>query len=155
MLDEMAKTQSQADHYFLAYQNAIKVMGEFVETRFIASHDQGFSTPSISIKLSALHPRYEFAKKDIVVPFLIERFKTLALQAKSVGVYVPMDAEEAYRLDISLDIFEGVFTDPALANWSGLGLAVQAYQKRCYPVIEYLIHLARQHKKKICVRLVK
>ncbi len=158
MLGEMAKTQVQADYYFSAYQNAIKVMGlamhqePGVETRFIASQ---ISAPSISIKLSALHPRYEFSKRETVVPFLIDRLKTLALQAKSVGVFVTVDAEEAFRLDMSLDIFEAVFTDPDFAEWNGLGLAVQAYQKRAYAVLEYLIDLAHMHHKKICVRLVK
>ena len=149
MLGEMARTMAQADYYFQAYQNAIKVMGESTQKL------QGFLSPSISIKLSALHPRYEFVKRETVVPFLIDRLKTLALQAKDVGIYVTMDAEEAHRLDISLDIFSAVFSDPAFANWNGLGLAVQAYQKRAYPVIQYLIELAQSHHKKICVRLVK
>ena len=149
MLGEMAKTQAQADHYFLAYQNAIKVMGESPAV------SSGFSSPSISIKLSALHPRYEFGKQETVVPFLIDRLKTLALQAKNVGIYVTVDAEEAHRLDISLDIFTAVFADPEFANWDGLGLAVQAYQKRAFFVLEYLIDLAKKHNKKMCVRLVK
>jgi len=149
MLGEMAKTQTQADLYFAAYQNAITVMGES------KLNSEGFSAPSISIKLSALHPRYEFAKRETVVPFLIDRLKTLALQAKKAGIYVTVDAEEAFRLEISLDIFAAVFTDPAFADWNGLGLAVQAYQKRAYAVLEYLIDLAKSQHKKICVRLVK
>jgi RHH-type proline utilization regulon transcriptional repressor/proline dehydrogenase/delta 1-pyrroline-5-carboxylate dehydrogenase len=149
MLGEMAKTQAQADHYFSAYQNAIRVMGEKI------AKNNGFSTPSISIKLSALHPRYEFGKREIVVPFLMDRLKTLALQARKAGVYVTVDAEEAFRLEMSLDIFAAVFRDPAFSDWEGLGLAVQAYQKRAYAVLEYLISLGRLHKKRICVRLVK
>ncbi|PIZ03377.1 MAG: bifunctional proline dehydrogenase/L-glutamate gamma-semialdehyde dehydrogenase [Gammaproteobacteria bacterium CG_4_10_14_0_8_um_filter_38_16] len=149
MLGEMARTQAQADYYFAAYQNAIKVMSEST------ARDNAFLSPSISIKLSALHPRYEFVKQETVAPFLIDRLKTLALQAKDAGIYVTVDAEEAYRLEISLDIFAAVFADPAFSNWNGLGLAVQAYQKRAYVVLEYLIELARTHKKKICVRLVK
>src|SRR3990167_2700937 len=151
MLGEMARTQEQAEKYFSDYQRAIQVMGEYNKS----GGEKNFSSPSISIKLSALHPRYEFSKKETVVPFLVDRIKTLALQAKKLGVYVTLDAEEANRLDISLDIFEAVFADPVFANWNGLGLAVQAYQKRGFPVIEYLIELARAHHKKICVRLVK
>jgi len=149
MLGEMARTKAQAEHYFTAYQNAIKVMGESPTV------STGFSSPSISIKLSALHPRYEFAKQETVVPFLINQLKTLALQAKNAGIYVTVDAEEAHRLDISLDIFTAVFADPEFADWNGLGLAVQAYQKRAFSVLEYLIALAKKHHKKMCVRLVK
>lgn len=149
MLGEMARTQAQAEQYFIAYQNAIKVMGES------PGRANGFLSPSISIKLSALHPRYEFGKQETVVPFLIDRLKTLAMQAKNAGIYVTVDAEEAHRLDISLDIFSAVFADPEFAQWDGLGLAVQAYQKRAYFVLEYLIDLAKTQCKKICVRLVK
>ncbi len=154
MLGEMAKTEEQADYYFLAYQNAITVMGEMQKNVDVRQTNH-FLTPSISIKLSALHPRYEFTQQETVVPFLIERLKTLVLQAKNAGIYVTIDAEEAFRLDISLDIFEAVFSDPELSEWPGLGLAVQAYQKRSFSVIDYLIDLARSHHKKICVRLVK
>lgn len=149
MLGEMARTEAQADYYFAAYQNAIKVMGGS------QSAFKGFLSPSISIKLSALHPRYEFSKRETVVQFLIDRLKTLALQAKKAGIYVTVDAEEAHRLEISLDIFAAVFSDPAFAEWDGLGLAVQAYQKRCYFVLDYLIDLARTQKKRIPIRLVK
>lgn len=149
MLGEMAKTELQADHYFAAYQHAIKVMGESPAV------SKGFLSPSISIKLSALHPRYDYVKRETVVPFLADRLKTLAFQAKKAGIYVTVDAEESHRLGMSLDIFEAVFSDPDFANWDGLGLAVQAYQKRAYFVLEYLIDLARRHKKRICVRLVK
>ena len=149
MLGEMARTEAQANYYFSAYQHAIDVMGAFPDKR------TGFSSPSISVKLSALHPRYEFTQSETVVPFLVDRLKTLVLQAKSVGIYVTVDAEEAARLDMSLDIFEAVFKDPAIADWHGLGLAVQAYQKRAWFVLQYLINLARESKKKIPVRLVK
>jgi RHH-type proline utilization regulon transcriptional repressor/proline dehydrogenase/delta 1-pyrroline-5-carboxylate dehydrogenase len=149
MLGEMAKTQAQADHYFEAYQQAIQVMSES------SSRTEGILSPSISIKLSALHPRYEFGKSETVVSYIISRLKTLALQAKQAGIFVTVDAEEAFRLEMSLDIFAAVFTDPDFADWNGLGLAVQAYQKRAYAVLEYLIDLARLHKKRICVRLVK
>lgn len=149
MLGEMAKTQAQADHYFEAYQQAIQVMSES------PARVEGILSPSISIKLSALHPRYEFAKSETVVSYIISRLKTLALQAKQAGIFVTVDAEEAFRLEMSLDIFAAVFTDPDFADWNGLGLAVQAYQKRAYSVLTYLIDLARSQKKKMCVRLVK
>ena len=151
MLGEMARTQAQANDYFSAYQNAINVMGNFQKPSVSA----GELSPSISIKLSALHPRYEFVKQETVVPFLIDRLKTLVFQAKKAGVNVTIDAEEASRLDMSLDIVEAVFSDPLFANWHGLGMAVQAYQKRAYAVLEYLIELARTQHKKIPVRLVK
>src|SRR3990167_8994451 len=102
MLGEMARTFAQANRYFEAYQNAITVLAN------APSRDQGFPSPSISIKLSALHPRYEFMKRETAVPFLIDRLKKLALQAKSVCVYVTVDAEEANRLEMSLDIFKTV-----------------------------------------------
>lgn len=149
MLGEMAKTEMQADHYFVAYQHAISVMGES------SAVSKGFLSPSISIKLSALHPRYETIKSETVVPFLADRLKTLALQAKKAGIYVTVDAEESYRLDLSLDIFEKVFADSELSGWPGLGLAVQAYQKRGYAVLNYLIDLSKRYRKKISVRLVK
>lgn len=152
MLGEMARTQEQADDYFAAYQYAIKVMGE---NKSCVGVGVSSAPASISIKLSALHPRYEFSKQEMVVPFLIDRLKTLSLQAKNAGIEITLDAEEANRLDMSLDIFEAVFVDAAFANWDGLGLAVQAYQKRAYCVLEYLVELARTHQKKIPVRLVK
>lgn len=149
MLGEMARTEAQADFYFQAYQNAIKVMGASPRK------SNGFLSPSISIKLSALHPRYEFAKREMVIPLLVNKLKTLALQAKHAGIYVTVDAEEAHRLDMSLDIFSEVFADAEFSGWNGLGLAVQAYQKRAYSTIAYLIDLANKYHKKICVRLVK
>lgn len=153
MLGEMAKTQEQADFYFAAYQNAINTLQKpSVREAPSCEATQSFS---ISIKLSALHPRYEFAKQETVVPFLIARLKILVLQAKNANVQVTIDAEEANRLDMSLDIFEAVFADADFAHWNGLGLAVQAYQKRSLAVLEHLILLARSHQKKIPVRLVK
>ncbi|OGT53432.1 MAG: bifunctional proline dehydrogenase/L-glutamate gamma-semialdehyde dehydrogenase [Gammaproteobacteria bacterium RIFCSPHIGHO2_12_FULL_42_13] len=149
MLGEMARTFAQANRYFEAYQNAITVLAN------APSRDQGFASPSISIKLSALHPRYEFMKRETVVPFLIDRLKTLVFQAKKSGVSVTVDAEESNRLGLSLDIFEAVFADPDFSRWDGLGLAIQAYQKRAYVVLEHLIDLARRHKKRFHVRLVK
>lgn len=149
MLGEMARTEEQAKVYYDAYETAINAMGE------ASQEEDVFSRPTISIKLSALHPRYEFTHRETVVPYLVEKLKGLVVQAKNKGIRVTVDAEEAARLDISLDIFEKVFVDPAFDGWNGFGLAVQAYQKRGYAVLEWLIELARTHNKKIPVRLVK
>jgi len=150
MLGEMACTMEQASFYFSAYQKAIDEIANSLSNTL-----PSFSRPTISIKLSALYPRYEFTHRETAVPFLIAELKKLVLQAKKHNIYVTIDAEEATRLDMSLDIFEAVYTDPDLNGWEGLGLAVQAYQKRCYALLEWLIDLARTHQKKIGVRLVK
>src|SRR3990167_4363804 len=149
MLGEMAKTQAQADFYFSEYQTAIAAIGK------AGSSESGFGSKSISVKLSALDPRYEFSQRETAIPIVTARLKTLALQAKSAKVQLTIDAEESYRLDLSLDIFESVFSDPELKDWEGLGLAVQAYQKRSYFLIQWLIDLAKKYQKKISVRLVK
>lgn len=150
MLGEMARTYEQANDYFKAYQKAIDAVAASIE-----HNSETFAIPTISVKISALHPRYEFSHRESVIPLLVKQLKMLALQAKAKNIHLTVDAEEAARLDISLDIFEQVFCDPDLANWPGLGLAVQAYQKRCFALVEYLIQLARQENKKIGVRLVK
>lgn len=149
MLGEVARTQADADRYFAAYAHAIKILG--------SSHQatQVHQAPSISVKLSALHPRYDYVKREDVVPVLIERVKNLAMLAKAQGISMTIDAEEADRLEMSLDIFAGLFCDSALAGWEGLGLAVQAYQKRTLPLINWLIELSRSQQRRIPVRLVK
>lgn len=150
MLGEMARTTAQAEVYFDAYASAIDTIG-----RSLPEKQNEFTAPTISVKLSALYPRYEFAKQAECVPFLVKQLKTLALQAKTAGIHLTVDAEEADRLDLSLDIFYAVFSDSDLDDWEGFGLAVQAYQKRAYAVLEWVINKARQLKKKIPVRLVK
>lgn len=149
MLGEVALTQSDADRYFRAYQEAIETIGQHKTEKDL------YRGPSISIKLSALFPRYEFSQRDRAVPFLIERLKMLALAAKKAGMSLTVDAEEAARLDISLTIFEAVFKDPGLSDWEGLGLAVQAYQKRAFYLIDWLVALSAEVNKRIQVRLVK
>jgi RHH-type transcriptional regulator, proline utilization regulon repressor / proline dehydrogenase / delta 1-pyrroline-5-carboxylate dehydrogenase len=149
MLGEAARTAKDAERYFQAYQNAIKEIGKVALGK--ALND----APGISVKLSALHPRYEFAKKETVVPFLIKQLKKLALAAKDNHITLTVDAEEAERLDISLDIIGAVFCDPDLAHWEGFGLAVQSYQKRASSVIDWLIDLAKKQKKRWMVRLIK
>jgi len=149
MLGEVARTQDDADRYFQAYQNAIKALG-----KADVDHDIN-SGQSVSIKLSALYPRYEFSQRERALPFLSERLKTLCRLAKEGHLNLTVDAEEADRLELSFAIFETVFRDPEFQNWSGLGLALQAYQKRAYSAIEYLIDMARSCKKRIKIRLVK
>lgn len=143
MLGEAARTAEDAERYLNAYQEAIKAIG---------GTNQG---AGISIKLSALHPRYEFAKRERVLKELVPRVKALAFQAKDARIGFTIDAEEAERLDISLDVIEAVFSDPLLEGWEGFGVVIQAYQKRAIPVIDWAIALARQYKRRLAVRLVK
>ncbi len=149
MLGEAARTAKDAERYFLAYQSAISAIGNVLPEKSLRD------APGISIKLSALHPRYELAKQDTVVPFLVRQLKSLALQAKKNNISLTVDAEEADRLDISLDIIEAVFCDPELANWEGFGLAVQSYQKRAPFVIDWLVQLSQKQGKRWMVRLIK
>lgn len=149
MLGEAARTQADAERYFKAYQDSILAIGAHGKQKsYIAG-------PGISVKLSALHPRYEYAKRDIVFPDLVKKLRTLVYLAMEQGIGLTVDAEEADRLDLSLDILEAVFTDPKLEDWEGLGLAVQAYQKRAFYVIDWLAQLSRKHKRKWMIRLVK
>lgn len=149
MLGESARTAEDAEHYFASYVEAIDAIGN------TASHDSPAKNPGISVKLSALHPRYEYTHYDRVMKELPPLLLTLAKQAKKYNIGLTVDAEEADRLDISLDIFEKVFCDPSLSGWEGLGLAVQAYQKRASHVIDWLRELSQQQGKRMMVRLVK
>ncbi len=152
MLGEAARTDKDANYYFAEYSDAIKSISQ------AAKHQKPQDlklNPGISIKLSALEARYELAKKDRVYLNLISKLKKLCLMAKDANIGLTVDAEESYRLDISLDIFEQVFKDKELDGWEGLGLAVQAYQKRAYSVLEYLASLSTKCNKRIMVRLVK
>ena len=149
MLGEAALTEADAERYFDAYMRAIEELGESATGASI------FAEHSISVKLSALHPRYEFEQRTRVLEELVPRVLELALKAKEVGVALTMDAEEASRLEISLEIFQRVFEDSDLAGWDGFGLAVQAYQKRALSVVQWLVDLAQGSNRKIPVRLVK
>ncbi len=149
MLGEAARTADDATRYFTAYSQAIDAIGQ------AATGSSPADNPGISVKLSALHPRYEFAKRARVMKELPQRLLTLALQAKKYNIGFTVDAEEADRLDLSLDIIEQVFSDPSLSNWEGFGLAVQAYQKRAFYLIDWLAALSKQNGKRIMVRLVK
>ena len=114
-----------------------------------------FANPGISIKLSALHPRYEYAQRERVLVELTPKVQALAERARAGNIGVTLDAEEADRLDLSLDIFEQVFTSAALQDWEGFGLAIQAYQKRAPFVVDWLAALARSQRRRIMARLVK
>ncbi|WP_448188917.1 bifunctional proline dehydrogenase/L-glutamate gamma-semialdehyde dehydrogenase PutA [Azospirillum sp. sgz301742] len=149
MLGEAARTMEDAKRYFDLYSMAIAAIGGARGPRDV------FASPGISVKLSALHPRYELAQRDRVMAELLPRVKDLALKAKSAGIHLTVDAEEADRLDLSLDLIEAVFRDPALNGWEGFGLAVQAYQKRALPLIGWLEDLARSTGRRLMVRLVK
>ncbi|CAG4977646.1 bifunctional proline dehydrogenase/L-glutamate gamma-semialdehyde dehydrogenase PutA [Novilysobacter luteus] len=151
MLGEAALTEADAQRYLQAYRDAIAAIGSSGDFH---SADV-FGTPSISVKLSALHPRYEHAKRARVLAELTPRVLELAQLAKQHGIGFTVDAEEADRLELSLDVFAGAYADGSLDGWEGCGLAVQAYQKRAPEVIDFIAHLARQHGRRIPVRLVK
>ena len=149
MLGESAHTAADAIRYFESYTGAIEAIGREADGR------SALLAPSISIKLSALHPRYEVAQRQRVSSELAPAVKALALKAKSAGIGFTIDAEEVDRLELSLDIVEALALDPELSGWNGLGLAVQAYQKRALPVIDWLADLARRAERRLMVRLVK
>jgi RHH-type proline utilization regulon transcriptional repressor/proline dehydrogenase/delta 1-pyrroline-5-carboxylate dehydrogenase len=149
MLGEAALTQADADRYLQAYRSAIDAIGG--SGRF----DDEIVAPSISVKLSALHPRYEHAKRERVLVELAPRLLDLAQRAKRYRIGMTIDAEEADRLELSLDVIEAAWSDPSLAGWNGFGIVVQAYQKRAPFVIDWIADLARRHGRRIPVRLVK
>ncbi len=150
MLGEAARTMPDADEYFEAYCRSIDAIGAAAP-----KNAPLFARPGISIKLSALHPRYEFARREQMQAELAPRLTALARQARECDVSLAVDAEEADRLDLSLDIFAAVAQDPAVAGWEGFGFVVQAYQKRALPVIAWLSDLAQRLGCRIPVRLVK
>lgn len=149
MLGESARTAKDAEHYYASYVHAIDAIGKAAKLKSPAEN------PGISVKLSALHPRYEFAKHDRVMRELPPLLLALAQQAKQYNIGFTVDAEEADRLDLSLDIFEKVFSDPSLNGWEGFGLAVQVYQKRAFYVLDWLADLSQRQQRRIMVRLVK
>jgi RHH-type proline utilization regulon transcriptional repressor/proline dehydrogenase/delta 1-pyrroline-5-carboxylate dehydrogenase len=149
MLGEAAMTAADAERYQQAYLAAINVMGKHRST------DNIYAADSISVKLSALHPRYEYAQRERVLEELPARLLPLAEAAASHDIALTVDAEEADRLVLSLEVFAKVAAAPSLQGWQGLGLAIQAYQKRCWEVIGYLEDLARTTGRRLPVRLVK
>ena len=149
MLGEAAFTMADADRYFESYRNALKV----VVAR--ATGNDVFARNSISVKLSALHPRYEEKQEARVMAELLPRVADLAGLARDLNVGLTLDAEELNRLDLSLEFFGRLAQDDRLKGWDGLGLAVQAYGKRAKPALEWLAALAQATGRKLPVRLVK
>jgi RHH-type proline utilization regulon transcriptional repressor/proline dehydrogenase/delta 1-pyrroline-5-carboxylate dehydrogenase len=150
MLGESALTAADAARYHASYADAITAIGQARDRDATV-----FAQPSISVKLSALHPRFEYPQHRRVLAELMPSLTALAQIAKDHGIGMTIDAEEAERLELSLEIFARLRRDPALAGWEGLGLAVQAYQKRAAAVIEWLIALGTQCRSRLPVRLVK
>jgi len=151
MLGEGARTARDAERYMDLYRRVIGEVGKAITDE----GDDIANRSSVSIKLSALHPRYEAVKKQRVMAELLPRVKELALLAKTHKMQLTIDAEEADRLDISLDIFEALVRDPDLDGWQGLGLVVQAYQKRGPLLVDWLIALAEETGRRFPTRLVK
>ena len=150
MLGESALTEPDAQRYLASYRAAIEAVG-----RSVRAGSEAASWPSVSVKLSALHPRYEYARRQQVLAELGLRLESLALAARSAGIALTVDAEEAERLEISLLLIDALLDSPALAGWDGLGLAVQAYSKRAPEVIRYLQRRADATQRVLNLRLVK
>lgn len=149
MLGEAAMTQADADRYFNDYVNAIHAIGKDAKGAGV------YDGNGISVKLSAIHPRYFRSQHKRVMSELLPKLKALFLLAKEYDIGLNIDAEEAHRLELSLELMEALVSDPDLAGFAGIGFVVQAYQKRCPFVIDYLIDLARRHNQKLMIRLVK
>ncbi len=149
MLGEAATTHADAERYYRDYENAIHAIGKASAGRGI------YEGPGISIKLSALHPRYSRSQTERVMGELLPKVKALALLSKGYNIGLNIDAEEADRLELSLDLLEELCLDPELSGWDGIGFVVQAYGKRCPFVLDFIIDLARRSGHRLMVRLVK
>jgi RHH-type proline utilization regulon transcriptional repressor/proline dehydrogenase/delta 1-pyrroline-5-carboxylate dehydrogenase len=149
MLGEAARTASDARRYFNSYASAIEAIGRNAGDNPLPDR------PGISVKLSALHPRYEAVSHARVMKELVPLLIDLAQQAKAYNLNFTVDAEEADRLELSLDVIAAAFSDASLAGWDGFGLAIQAYQKRAEAVIDYIDDLAQALSRRMMVRLVK
>ncbi|WP_168012643.1 bifunctional proline dehydrogenase/L-glutamate gamma-semialdehyde dehydrogenase PutA [Halomonas salinarum] len=148
MLGEAARTDEDAVRYYDAYANAIAGIAKQAKGDVRGS-------PGISVKLSALHPRYEYTHRETVMAELVPRAKKLVKQAAKANIGFNIDAEEQDRLDLSLDVIEALMSDPSLDGWDGFGVVVQAYGRRAAPMIEALYEMAERYDRKIMVRLVK
>lgn len=149
MLGEAALTEVDAAAYIKAYEDSIDAIGKAAKGASI------YEKAGISIKLSALHPRYSRSQYDRVMDELYARLKALVIRAKKYNIGINIDAEEADRLELSLDLLEKLCFEPELSNWDGLGFVIQAYQKRCYYVIDEIIDLAKRSNHRLMIRLVK
>ncbi len=150
MLGEGARTEQDAEIYYQSYLNAARIIGESNDTNLPMELRHG-----MSVKLSALHPRYTWQQADICVPVIVARVFELCKIAAQYGFTLTIDAEESERLEISLDIFAALAEKSELQGWNGLGLAVQAYDRRAHAVIDYIGDLARATGKIFQIRLVK
>ncbi|ELO6156063.1 bifunctional proline dehydrogenase/L-glutamate gamma-semialdehyde dehydrogenase PutA, partial [Escherichia coli] len=149
MLGEAALTDHDAERYYDDYTNAIHAIGQ-------ASKDKDvYSGPGISIKLSALHPRYQRSQTERVHKELYSKVLELARLAKGYNIGLNIDAEESERLELSLELLERLCFEPELADWKGIGFVIQAYQKRCFYVVDYIVDLAKRSNKRLMIRLVK
>jgi RHH-type transcriptional regulator, proline utilization regulon repressor / proline dehydrogenase / delta 1-pyrroline-5-carboxylate dehydrogenase len=149
MLGEGARTAADSERYFNSYASAIEAIGRTADDRPLPDR------PGISVKLSALHARFEAVSRRRVLKELVPRLIDLARRAKAHDLNFTVDAEEADRLELSLDVIAAAFGDTSLAGWDGFGLAIQAYQKRAEAVISYTDGLARALNRRVMVRLVK
>jgi len=150
MLGESARTEKQAKQYFKNYSDAIKKIGALHSTE-----KDWREKPGISIKLSALYHRYELLKKDEVFEHLLSKLTELVTEAARHNILLTIDAEDATRFDLYLEIFGAAFANPALEKYDGFGLALQAYQKRAFPAIDYLLAISKKYRRTIPIRLVK
>ncbi|MEM8654035.1 MAG: bifunctional proline dehydrogenase/L-glutamate gamma-semialdehyde dehydrogenase PutA [Pseudomonadota bacterium] len=149
MLGEAALTDADARRYHLSYSRAISAIAR------ACTNDDIRANPGISVKLSALHPRYERAQEEAVLRDLVPRLRSLAMLAASAGMGLNVDAEEADRLSLSLQVIDAVLGEPALSGWDGFGIVVQAYSPRASTVIDAIHDMAERHDRKLMVRLVK
>src|SRR5690606_36731830 len=149
MLGEAAMKAADAQRYLNNYEQAIHAIGAAANGRRV------YGGPGISIKLSALHARYARAQADRVISVMYPRHARLAKLAKQYDIGLNIDAEEADRLELSLDLLERLCFEPELEGWQGVGFVIQAYQKRCPQVVDYLIDLASRSRRRLMVRLVK
>ncbi len=149
MLGEGARTNEDAERYFQSYSDAFDHVGALNTSNSV------ISAHGVSVKLSALHPQYHFANYESVMTELLPKIKALCIKAKQYNIGLSIDAEEAARLEMSLDIFQDLCESPELANWRGLGFVLQAYQKRAPAVAKWLVAIAEENQRTIMVRLVK
>jgi RHH-type proline utilization regulon transcriptional repressor/proline dehydrogenase/delta 1-pyrroline-5-carboxylate dehydrogenase len=149
VLGEGARNSAQAEHYFHAYCAAITAIGKHNKAKNL------MDAASISLKLSALHPRYQLVTESRVMGELLAKLKEIITLAMRMGVSVSIDAEEAARFDIELELFSRLFGDPAFKGFDGIGFVLQAYQRRAFNAVDYLAALAKDNKKRMPLRLVK
>lgn len=149
MLGEAAKTMADAERYFDAYRRGIEAVGAAAKGR------GPIAGPGISVKLSALHPRYEFAHRTRILREMTEKLVELCASAKRHNINLCIDAEESERLDLSFDVIERAFSSRELQGWYGFGLALQAYSKRANAAIDWLADLSRRNDRLMMLRLVK